>query len=268
MTHAGGHSFSKPNCEEKREKMTQLLKISAVAMVALVLATGTALAQNGNPCPGSKEYQFNIIGVPKGKTADMKGNNGHRVFVWLKGKSTIHMTGDTIPGGDLDCGNSFYFTDSNATDGDGATLVVPCDPLTETNLNPSVCYDVWITPLATPGGTADVDVVCSFDATCIGCNIDDGDCASGNIDFDLERKSGKPVQKDITKFFRASGCIDLDANGCDPGDISFNNEWIFNIEQLLSYYWDYTNNYLRLAQVRFCDVEGVVGSDCGPNNLN
>ena len=235
-------------------------------MLALVLGAGTALAQNGNPCPGDKEYQFNIIGVEKDKDAEMKGNNGHRVFVKLHGKSKIYMTGDTIEGGDLDCGNKFYFTDSNATDADGATLVVPCDPLTVDNLDPSVCYDVYITPLGTPGGSAEVDVVCEFDDTCLGCNIDEGDCASGNIDFSLARNSGKPVQKEITKFFRASGCIDVDVSGdCDSGDISFRNEWIFNIEQLEEYYWDVDNDGLRLAQVRFCDVEDDPDSDCGPN---
>jgi len=204
----------------------------------------------------------------------MSNNNGHRIFVWLNGRTKIYMTGDTdatvdangnlVTNGDLDCGNSFDVLDANGTDG-SAALLVPCDPLTAENLDPHVCFDVWATTLGTPGGHTDVDVVCSFDTTCIGCNIDGGDCATGNIDFGLAGHSGKPQKEDITSVFRASGCIDLDANGCDAGDISFNNEWIFNIEQLLYYYWDYDNQGNRIVQIRFCDVEDVPGSDCGPN---
>ena len=250
--------------------MRKTLKFGLTTMLALGLAAGSALAQNGNPCPGDKEYQFNIIGVAKNKNPDMTGNNGHRIFVNLNGKSKIYMTGDTDPNADdLQCGDKFQITDSNATGPNGsATLVAPCDPLTADNLNPSVCFDVYATPLGGPGGKATVDVVCEFDDTCIGCDIDGGSCATGNIDISLSRGKGKPVQKDITGVFRASGCIDVDGSEeCDSGDISFNNEWIFNIEQLVEYYWDYDNDGLRLTQIRFCDVEGVEGSDCGGGSI-
>ncbi len=39
--------------------MKRFLTISVVTVLALVLGSGTALAQNGNPCPGDKEYQLN-----------------------------------------------------------------------------------------------------------------------------------------------------------------------------------------------------------------
>src|SRR5688572_29486681 len=129
-----------------------------------VLFAATALAQNGNPCPGDKEYQFNIIGS-KIKNPPMDGTSGHTIFVLLNGHSTINMTGDTDPNtAGLQCGNNFSITDRNATDSDGATIVMPCDPLTITNLDPDVCFDVYATALGTPGGRADVDVVCTFDA--------------------------------------------------------------------------------------------------------
>ncbi|MEK9136741.1 MAG: hypothetical protein AAB393_06420 [Bacteroidota bacterium] len=240
------------------------MKKLLIFAIAFGLVAGSALAQNRNPCPGDKEYQFNIIGT-KDKNPDMTGNNGHRIFVKLTGTSNIYMTGDTSTATGLQCGTKFDVLDANGTDANGATLLVPCDPLTATNLNPSVCFDVYATPLA-HGGYANVDVVCTFDSTCLGCNIDSGSCATGNIDFSLTRGSGKPVTQNITKFFRATGCIDLDASGtCNAGDISFSNEWIFNIAALEEYYWAYDNHGNRLTQIRFCDVEGVPGSDCGPN---
>ena len=37
------------------------MKRLLLTSLAVALAAGNAFAQNGNPCPGDKEYQFNII---------------------------------------------------------------------------------------------------------------------------------------------------------------------------------------------------------------
>jgi hypothetical protein len=242
------------------------------ALVVVFAIAAPLIAQNSNPCPGDKEYQFNIIGMEHPKTVSLYNDNGHRIFVNLNGHSTIYMTGDTDPETTgLQCGTTFDVLDANATGtGGDATILVPCDPLTSTNLDPSVCFDVYATPLGTPGGSTNIDVVCAFDATCLGCNIDGGSCATGNLDKALAGHNGKPLTQNITSLFRASGCIDLDPNtnpGCTTGDISFNNEWIFNIEQLLYYYWDYDNHGNRVVQIRFCDVEDATTGDCGGGTI-
>lgn len=224
------------------------------------LVAGLALAQNNNPCPGEKEYQVNIIGVPKGKTPDMTGNNGHRIFVPLNGVSKIYMTGDTSDADGLQCGDSFYVADANGTDG-VAKLVVPCTPVNAGSTDPGVCFDVWATPLGTPGGKAQVDVVCTFDSTVI-ADLVEGHCEDvplGEFDFELVRNNGQPVQKDVTNFMRASGCFDTNQSGtCDSGEKTFNNIWIFNLEALIDYFWEYDNQGLRVSMLRFCE-----GTDCG-----
>jgi hypothetical protein len=210
--------------------------IGLVLAIALAMNLETALAQNANPCPGDKAYQLNIIGVPHDKTADMTGDNGHRIFVPLdSGEDVnrhvhIYMTGDTD--GDssngLDCGNSFRTLDANATDDNEATLLVPCEPIEVGD--PGICFDVYATGLGGPGGSAKVDVVCEFAASCVDCDITDpnneGDtCLTGNVDFEVTRGNGKPVTEDITNVFRASGCIDFDTTtgtcGDDVNDIIF-----------------------------------------------
>jgi hypothetical protein len=225
----------------------------------------SALAQNANPCPGDKSYQLNIIGVPHDKTAPMDNNNGHRIFVPLNTKdqvgrkTSIYMTGDTDDQTrGLQCGDQFRVLDANATDDDdSATLLVPCEPISVGD--PGICYDVFATALGTPGGYADVNVYCDFEDTCDGCDIDQGSCYGGTVDFTVSRgNGGKPVTENITNVFRASGCIDADIlDGLNCGDsnldIYFRNVWIFNIEELEYYYWDYDNNGLKLMQVRFCD---------------
>jgi hypothetical protein len=234
------------------------VKRFTLTLIAFALVAGTALAQNGNPCPGAKSYQMNIIGVPKDKNPDMTNNSGHRIFVPLNGATKIFMTGDTSPAEGLQCGSDFYVADANATDGSGK-LVVPCTNVNADSTDPGVCYDVFITALGTPFGHVDVDVVCTFNDTVV-ADIDQGTCATGNIDFDLTRGKGQPVQKDITNFLRASGCFDADLSGtCDTGEKTFNNIWIFNLEALLEYYWNYDNQGLRVSQVRFCESDNCGG---------
>jgi hypothetical protein len=244
---------------EDRKGENQLKTITLSVLIA-GLAAGTAFGQNNNPCPGEKEYQVNIIGVPKGKKPDMTGNNGHRIFVPLNGVTKIYMTGDTSTADGLQCGSSFYVEDANGTDG-SAKLVVPCTNVNASSTDPGVCFDVWATPLGTPGGKAQVDVVCSFDDTVL-ADLVEGSCADvplGSFDFELVRAGGKPVQKDITNFMRASGCFDTDGSlTCDPDETTFNNVWIFNLDALEEYFWEYDNQGLRVAMIRFCE-----GTDCG-----
>jgi len=234
-----------------------------ILVITLSIAAGSAFAQNGNPCPGAKAYQVNIIGVPKNKNPDMTGNNGHRIFVPLTGSTNIFMSGDVDndSSNGLQCGSNFLVTDANGTDG-SARLLVPCTNIGPGSTDPGVCFNVFATPLGKPGGNANVDVVCEFDTNTI-AELDAGSCAQGTIDFSLSRGKGKPVQKDITNFMRASGCFDVNANGvCDAGDTAFNNVWIFNLDSLLNYFWIYDNQGLRVAQLRFCESDscGSVGT--------
>ena len=70
--------------------MKRIFTFAAVLTVAaLVLGAFDVTAITGNGAPSGPHYNLNIIGVPKDKTADMTGNNGHRIFVPLLGKTSI-----------------------------------------------------------------------------------------------------------------------------------------------------------------------------------
>ena len=73
-------------------------------------------------------------------------------------------------------------------------------------------------------------------------------------EVDLTREKGKPQTKNINKLFYVDVtlCVDYDevAGVCNEY-VTYTNEWVFDIAELLAYYWEYYNTNLRLLQVRF-----------------
>ena len=53
----------------------------AVLLVIVLAAAMPVAADNG--APSGAHYNLNVIGVPKDKSADMTGSNGHVMFVDL-----------------------------------------------------------------------------------------------------------------------------------------------------------------------------------------
>lgn len=218
--------------------MKRTLWIAAAVLAIATLLPGFALAQVGQGLSGP-HYNLNIIGVSKDKKVDMTDSNRHTVFVpldtsgRLDGNVKIYFV----------AGDEFQVLDGNATDQDGATIEVPHgDPGT-------VCYDVFAVGLGKPGGSAHVDANVIFDETDHQALL-----SLDQVSFNVNRNGKKPSRQNISNVFRVSGCIDLNDTGvCDAGDQYFNNEWVFNVDQLLSYWWDYDNQGLKLMQIRFYD---------------
>lgn len=205
-------------------------------ILAIAIFTGLTLAvptfaQVGQGLSGP-HYNLNIIGVANPKTADMTDTSRHTLFVPLSGSVKISYV----------AGTEFQVLDGNCTDADGCTIEVPSDPLGD------LCYDVYATGLGKPNaGQVIVNASCTIDGLI-------GSCADALLldTFTVDRPKGKPRRQNISDVFRATGCIDVNATGfCDSGDLQFSNVWIFNIPQLLDYFWDYNNTGLRLMQVRF-----------------
>src|ERR1051326_8757367 len=104
---------------------------------AFAAAQAAAQAVTGNGSPSGAHYNLNIIGVPKGKTADMTGDNGHRIFVSLTGKTNILLSqGD------------FQVLDANGTDGSASFQLPNPDP----DNDGVTVYSVFARALGKPGG--------------------------------------------------------------------------------------------------------------------
>lgn len=209
--------------------------ILAVAVIAGLTLAVPMFAQVGQGLSGP-HYNLNIIGVKNPKTTPMDDTDRHTLFVPLSGSVKISYV----------AGTEFQVLDGNCTDADGCTIEVPSDPLGD------LCYDVFATGLGKPNaGQVIVNASCTIDGLI-------GSCADALLldTFTVDRPKGKPRRHDISEVFRATGCVDLGGveGVCDTGDLQFNNVWIFNIPQLLEYFWDYTNTGLKLMQVRFYET--------------
>jgi hypothetical protein len=223
-------------------------------VLAVVIASMTtvfsvpASAQVGKGLSGA-HYTLNIIGVSHDKTATLDDSNRHTIFVPLQSGGDVERTVKIF----YVAGDHFEVLDGNATDGE-ATIMVPSEPLGD------LSYDVYAWGLGKPEGNAVVTAECVFDNETLGTCTD----ALLMGGFTVTRSKGQPKRENITDVFRATGCIDVNLSGvCDAGDLGFKNVWVFNIPNLLEYFWDYDNNGLKLMQVRF--YETTSGEFCdGP----
>lgn len=182
-------------------------------------------ADTGNGSKSGGHYNLNIIGVPKGKSADMTGNNGHRIFVNLEGRTKILLKE----------GTDFAVLDANGTDGDGAAFQLP-------NPDPDndgiTTYSVYARALGKPGGAARI-------ATCA-TDLATGEEICSTLTYVAVREKGKSsftnVSRELLYIF-----ADLDGDGTDERYPLFSDE-------LEDYFWDYDNSGLKLLQLRFYEL--------------
>lgn len=208
------------------------LRQIAVAM-AMVFASSVAVAGNGNEAPSGAHYNLNIIGVQKGKTVDMTGSSGHRIFVPLWGNTKILLTeGD------------FAVLDANGTDGTAAFQL----PAADANCDGNSDYSVFVRGLGKIGGKAEVQT-CFVDKT-----TDELLCDAGETEVTvIERTQGKQVFSNATKAL-LTVLYDVD----DDGDLD--RTPLFG-DDTYGYAWDYDNYGLKLAQFRFYDEYSTLLND-------
>ncbi len=178
------------------------------------------LAAAGNGGPAGAHYSLNIIGVAKGKTADMTTGSGHRIFVPEAGTAKINLSeGD------------FQVLDGNGTDGIAAFQLPNPDP--DGDLRTS--YSVFARALGKPGGSS----------TTTTCGVDK---STGEIFCSVEsavlvRTGGRSTFTNVSREL-LSVSADLD------GDGDLERTTLFS-SALDEYYWEYDNAGLKLAQLRF-----------------
>jgi hypothetical protein len=209
-----------------------------------------ATAATGNGAPSGAHYTLNIIGVPKDKSPDFGGGSGRRIFVDLGRTGAAANTRINLTEGE------FGVLDANGTDGTAAFRLPNPDP----DGDGSTDYSVYVRALGKPGGQATMQS-CYEDATGTWCAVD---FLGGIAPISIQRTKGGAgkftnVSKDLLYVDYCSAWDvgpDTILGTADDVCTSLSQLPLFG-HDLLSYYWSYDNQGLKLAQLRFYEVSTV-----------
>jgi hypothetical protein len=209
--------------------------------LSLVLVGGPSSASQsstGNGAPSGPHYDLNIHGT-KGPVDMSTGSNGHDIFVPLTTAGKDSSASEDCDDISLTEGTTFAVINPDCWTGAASTpefqLPPPCGTTTTTTPC-STTYTVWMRAL-TPKGNANVGT-CYTDTT--GATY----CATGAQIVSLTKKAGRGGFMDVSQqllfYCQASSA------GSQTGTL----EPIFS-QANYNYFWDYDNNGLKLAQLRF-----------------
>ncbi len=198
----------------------------AIALTMIFAMSVPAAAGNGNNLPSGPHYNLNIIGVQKDKNPPMD-NNGHRIFVPLWGKASIWLKE----------GPDFQVLDANGTDANGASFQLPNPDVNNDGITE---YSVFARALGKQGGWSET-TTCAYDPldqTQLWCSV-----YSMVLVRDKGNQKFENVSKELLYVY-----ADLNGDGTAERYPLFSDE-------MINYFWSYDNNGLKLAQLRFYDVE-------------
>ena len=242
------------------------IRLSAIGVAVAALMVGTAapaLAQGGNGTEGGKVlYQLNILGKTTCSGDDLTGSNRRAIQVLLYSPDGSQATSGQLYS-ELDKRNKIFLTegdfkvlDGNACDSDGARFQLPANPFTcapeDTACDDPTFQNYWVyTRALSPKGSATM-TTCAVTAGAddiLGNADDEVICSNESVLLvrDMTAQGGKaPKFVNRTKELTT---IRADVDG--DGDVE--RVGIF-ADGLYDYFWDYNNQGLRHAQLRFMPI--------------
>lgn len=224
--------------------MKRLALVLAVCLAASLPAFAGGIGLNG------PHYNLNLIGLDHPKDADLVGSDRHTIFVDLTNQQGTHDNIYLVPG------DSFQVCDGNATDTahlcdgtalgkDGAVfalpcntnvdVAVPCDPL----LVPTSSYAVYVAAIG-HGGSSTITTCATDSGGTVVCDTAD------TVTVGVRAKTGHPIFNNVTQQLTGPTLCDTVTNICESVALFSGG--------FSDFFWQYTNNGLRLAQLRFYPV--------------
>ncbi len=225
-------------------KKTSLIAIGALVVCGLLLSSGVLADVGNNNKNGfqvnGNHYNLNIIGAETvGNVDNGNGNSmGHTMFVDLYGMTKIIMTQ----------GDEFKVVDRCGVDEKPAK--------TEFMIAPGT-YNVYARALGKPNKHVEI---CSYG------EFQEYDTTNilwlGCVDVkDTTREKGKPKSVNINELFYVDVILSiLDEEG-NIVTVEYKDFWVFDIDELIEYYWEYDNDGLKLLQVRFYECRLINPAD-------
>ncbi|MDP3954814.1 MAG: hypothetical protein Q8Q15_00435 [bacterium] len=221
------------------------LSSGAALLLSVALPVIAGNSETGNGAPSGAHYNLNIIGVPKDKNADFSGGNGHRIFVDLGKTGQVASTRINLIEGPFDV------IDANGTDGTAAFQL----PNPDLDGDGTTAYSVYVRALGKPGGKATMQSCYEEVDGSTWCAVD---FIGGVEPIYLERTKGQQKFQNVSKdLLYIDYWVDADGDGIvDTSEVTqiplFSND-------LLEYFWQYDNQGLKLAQLRFYEVPTTTG---------
>ena len=214
--------------------------LAAVALIAfvavMVMDSGVAVAGKGNDLPSGPHYNLNLIGMDKQKNDNIGCGEGHRIFVKL-GKGERATTRILLQEGE------FGVIDCDGTDGTARFQLPNPDP---DNTGTTV-YSVYIRLRGKPGGDIIMDTCATDPLT--GEEI----CSDYKVIEVRETGHGKNKFKNVSKellYIYAWVCVDYNEVAQECDEYEYMRVPLFS-DILQDYLWQYDNNGVRIAQLRF-----------------
>jgi hypothetical protein len=214
--------------------------ISPILTTAVVILLVPTLAiagqiETGNGCPSGAHYNLNIIGMANAKNVDPASvtSDGHRIFVALGSKDYTATTKISLVEGP-----DFGVLDYDGTDGQARFQLPNPDP----DNDGVTRYSVYLRVLGKPGGKIRMATAAT--------DPDFGEIASDMAVVSVRDKGQSKFANVSAALLYIYAWIFDDATGT----------WVYQRVPLFSdllqdYLWQYDNNGVRLAQLRF--YEGV-----------
>ena len=216
-------------------RKTSIIAIGALVVAGLFLSSVVLAGVGNNDKNGfqvnGKHYNLNIIG--KDRHADVGDSSGHTMFVLENGRTKIIMTQNES--------GVFDVVDRNGLDRSAEFNIAPGH------------YNVYARALGKPGGHVNITANGTFNDTVEGTKL----IWLGYVNIN-RTNPGKPTSVNINELFY----VDVTINTAE-GVANYKDVWVFDIPELLEYYWDYDNHGLKLLQVRFyeCTLDDATAPD-------
>jgi hypothetical protein len=230
------------------------MKKTVIASLIIVMVVGIGLETayaTGNGAPSGPHYNLNIIGMQKQKNENIGCGEGHRIFVPMEGtasgkppvKIMLTESPDDV---------TFEVIDCDGTDGSASFMLPNPDPGDGSSCTK---YSVYIRPLGKPGGKAKITTCAE---QCVEINVDTGECEVWeelcSVEaVELERTKGRQKFVNVSKELLticAEVCTEYDAITGECIATEWMRLYLFD-PMLQNYFWQYDNNGLKLAQIRF-----------------
>ena len=196
------------------------LASAAVLAAVVIFGVSSALAGSGNGAPSGPHFNLNLIGFSNGQNVKSgTGSGGNVIFVPLYGSCQINLTE-----------GAFSVLDNNCTDKTGAAFQLPNPDSTNSGTS---TYSVYAAARGKPLGSATANT-CFTDTTTATqyCSI---------YVMSLSRNFGQNKYDNVTKDL-------LYAYACVNGSVK--RVPLFG-DSTTNWYWQYDNNGLRNASLRF-----------------